>query len=190
MVFIDVHCHLDSRFYNAEEIEFIRKNKNKIIAIGEVGLDFLNEGADRENQKRVFQKFIELAKELDKPLVVHSRKAEKECIEMLEKSNVKKVIMHCFSGKKTLIDKIAGKGWMFSVPASVKYNEHFQNLVKRVDISQLLCETDSPFLHPFREEKNEPSFVVEGYKKIAEIKGMSLIDVEKMVEGNFKRLFY
>ena len=245
-MFIDVHCHLDSRFYSAgevgevveiakkenvklivangigisenkevielakkykeirgalgvhpteilrdidEEIEFIRANAGKIIAIGEVGLDFLESGADREKQKKVFQKFIELAIELNKPLIVHSRKAEKECVEMLEESGAKKIVMHCFSGGFKLIDRISANGWSFSVPASVKYNEHFQNLVRRVELSQLLCETDSPFLHPLREGKNEPAFVVESYRKIAEIKGKSLKEVEREIEGNFRKLF-
>ena len=171
-----------------EEIEFIEKNSDKIVAIGEVGLDFL-EKDNKEEQKKVFGKFIELSKKLDKPIIVHSRKAEKECVEILEKFGATKVVMHCFSGRKSLIDKIKENGWSFSIPASVKYNEHFQNLVQRVDISQLLCETDSPFLHPERGEKNEPALVVEGYKKISEIKKISLEKVEELIEKNYKKMF-
>ena len=80
-----------------DEIDFIRKNKEKVIGIGEVGLD-LKESDEIKRQKIIFEKFIKLSKELDIPIVVHSRKAEKEAIEVLEKNNCKKVVMHCFNG--------------------------------------------------------------------------------------------
>lgn len=174
------------------EIEFIRKNSKAIIGIGEVGLDF-KDSPNRtiiEKQKQVFRRFIELSQELDKPLVVHSRKAEVECIELLEDLKAKKVIMHCFSGKKKLIHRIKKNGWFASIPASVKYNKQFQDNVNELDMKNLLCETDSPFLHPNKEENNSPDKVVESYKKIAEIKKISLGEVENMIELNFKNLFF
>lgn len=245
-MFIDVHCHLDSRFYDDKEvkevvgravragvgivvasgighseneevldlierfgivrgvlgmhpsekfgdwkseIDFVRKNAKKIIGIGEIGLDFLETKNSESEQKKVFAEFVKLGLELDLGLIVHSRKAEKECVEILEELGAKRVVMHCFSGRKSLIDRIASNGWSFSVPASVKYNEHFQNLVNRVDIFQLLCETDSPFLHPSRNGQNEPAFVVESYRAIARIKGVSVGEVEKRVGENFEKLF-
>ena len=97
--------------------------------------------------------------------------------------------MHCFSGKSRLIAQVAGNGWSFSIPANIKFSEHFQKLVKKVDIPQLLCETDTPFLHPDKKRDNEPANVIESYKKIAEIKGISLQECEKTIEENYKRLF-
>jgi TatD DNase family protein len=81
-------------------------------------------------------------------------------------------------------------GWFFSIPTSVTFIEHFQKIAKEVPIEQILCETDSPYLHPVRGMRdNEPANVVEGYKKIAEIKGISLEECEQRIEGNYRGLF-
>jgi TatD DNase family protein len=170
------------------ELEFIRKNTGGIVAIGEVGMDF-KESEEKERQGEIFRKVIDLAIEIDKPLIVHSRKAEKEVIEMLEKAGAKKVIMHCFCGNFKLVAKIVENGWSITVPTSVKNSEHFQKIIAEVPLGNLLCETDSPFLHPDKERWNEPMNVIVSYKKIAEIKGISLGEVEKKIEGNFDRLF-
>ena len=171
-----------------KEIDFIRKNKKNLVAIGEVGLDF-KESEEKERQIRIFERFIELSNELDKPIIVHSRKAEEECIEALEKMNSKKVVMHCFSGNFRLVKKIADNGWYLTIPANVKFSEHFQKVAEMIDIKQLLCETDSPYLHPEKKWPNEPANVIESYKKIAKIKKMKLKDVEKQIEENYKKLF-
>jgi TatD DNase family protein len=171
-----------------EEIKFIRMNKKKIVALGEVGMDF-KENNETEKQRKIFQKIINLALEIDKPLIVHSRKAEKEVIEMLEKNNVKKVVMHCFSGNFKLVERIIANGWMLTIPTSVKNSEHFQRVIGITPIEQLLCETDSPFLHPNKEQNNVPANVVESYKKIAEIKNLDIEKVEKEIEKNFERIF-
>ena len=171
-----------------EEIEFIRDNEEDIVAIGEVGID-QKEKKDLDKQKENFQKFIKLAMDLDKPIIVHSRKAEKEAIKMLEESGIKKVVMHCFSGKSSLVNKIVKNGWMFSVPTNVVYSDQMRSLVKRAPIAQILCETDSPFMHPEKKRNNEPKNVIEGYKIIARIKGMKLEEVEEQVEENYKSMF-
>lgn len=170
------------------EIDFIRKNKEKVVAIGEVGLDF-KESKEIDKQIKNLSKFIDLAKELDVPIIVHSRKAEKECVELLEKTGAKKVIMHCFSGDFKLVEKIKNNKWSFSIPAIVKFSEHFQKLAREIPIEQLFCETDSPYLHPEKKTNNEPALVVEGYKKIAEIKGISLRECESKIENNYNNLF-
>lgn len=173
----------------SKQIEIIRKNKDKIIAIGEVGLD-LKEARQIEKQKENFEKFIKLALELDKPIIVHSRKAEEEAIEVLEKMKAKKVIMHCFSGNFKLVKRVIDNGWCLTIPSNVTFSEHFQKVAKEAPIGQLFCETDSPFLHPVKGQRdNEPMNVVKSYKKVAEIKGMKLEDAEKKIEDNYKRLF-
>jgi TatD DNase family protein len=171
-----------------KEIEFIKKNKKKIIAIGEVGLD-LKKSDNLENQKKILEKFINLAKELDKPIIIHSRKAEKEVIEFLESFKIKKVVMHCFSGNMNLVKRIINNNWCLSIPANIKNSTHFQSIVKEAPIENLLCETDSPFLHPDKERENSPINVIESYKKIAEIKKLSIYQTEKIIENNFKRVF-
>ena len=175
-----------------EEIDFIRKSKNEIVAISEVGLDFV----DGESKEQVsdFQKMIELAQELHKPIVIHSRKAELKCVEMLESSSLKKIVMHCFCGKKSLVKRISDNGWCFSVPATVVRSQQFQELVKMVPLSQLFCETDSPYLSPYKSEDNsfmvnEPSYVLESYKKIAEVKQLEIEEVANNIYLNWQRVF-
>ncbi len=170
------------------EIDFIKKNREKVKAIGEVGMD-LHHIKLLGKQKEIFEKFIRLAKELNKPLIVHSRKAEEETVKLLERHNCKKVIMHCFSGNKELVKRIIKNKWFLSIPCIVKYSEHFQNIVKIAPIEQLFCETDSPFLHPDKKRNNEPSNIIEAYKKIAEIKSLSMKEAERSIEENYIRLF-
>ena len=169
-----------------EEIEFIKKNK--ISAIGECGLDY-SKNENPEKQKDIFEKLISLAEKMNKPIVVHSRKAEQDCIDMLESSDIKKVLLHCFSGKKRLVKKAADLGYYFSIPANVVRAHNFQIMVEEVDINQLFCETDSPYLSPFKERMNEPAFVVESYKKIAEIKNMELNEVINNIWANWQKVF-
>ena len=172
------------------EIEFIKKNKEKISAIGEVGIDLKHAKEDSlETQKENLKKFVNLARELNIPVVIHSRKAEKECIELLEKLNYNKIIMHCFSGNMKLVSRIINNNWNLSIPANVKHSEHFQKIVEVTPIENLFCETDSPFLHPDKLRDNEPSNVIESYKKISEIKNLPLVEVEKQIEENYNELF-
>lgn len=171
-----------------DELKFIENNKNKIAAIGEVGLDF-KETEEKLKQTQVFIKIIQLAQKINKPLIIHSRKAEKEVIEILEKAKAEKVVMHCFSGKKSLIEKIKQNSWFMSIPSNVTFSEHFQMAIKILPIENILCETDSPYLHPFKEQNNEPANVIESYKKIAEIKGLTLKQTEKLIEKNYEKLF-
>ncbi|MBU4069635.1 MAG: TatD family hydrolase [Nanoarchaeota archaeon] len=172
------------------EIEFIRKNKSKIVAISEIGLD-LKQAPEKTflKQKKNLLKFIELSQKLDVPLIVHSRKAEQQTIELLESSNYKKIIMHCFSGKLKLVKRIIDNDWFLSIPTCVKHSEHFQKIIELAPITRFFCETDSPFLHPDKLQNNEPANVIESYKAIARIKGLKLTQVEKQIEKNYMELF-
>ena len=169
------------------EMDFIRKNKNRIVAVSEIGLDFAN-GEDKQ-QIGDFEKMIMLAEELKKPIVVHSRKAELKCVEMLESSKNKKIVMHCFSGKKSLVKRIADNGWFLTVPTIVVRSQQFQEIARNVPISQLFCETDSPYLSPYKNQLNEPAFVIESYNKIAEIKGMDVIEITNSIYMNWQKVF-
>lgn len=170
-----------------DEIYFIKKNKNNIVAISEVGLDFVN-GEDKQ-QIEDFEKMIKLAEELKKPIVVHSRKAELKCVEMLESSSNKKIVMHCFSGKKHLVKRIADNGWFLTVPTIVVRSQQFQDIVKSVPITQLFCETDSPYLSPYKGQWNEPAFVIESYNMIAKIKDMDIAETANNIYMNWQKAF-
>ncbi|MBN2112151.1 TatD family hydrolase [Candidatus Woesearchaeota archaeon] len=172
-------------------LEFIKKNKDKCVAIGECGLDYHWIKDKQEEMKDVFQKVIELVEKLKKPIIVHTRKAELDCVEMLESSSIspKKILLHCFGGNKKLIQRAAGNGWNFSIPPVIVRLQHFQMMAELVNISQLLTETDAPYLSPYPGKINEPAFVAETIKKIAEIKKITEEDTANNIYMNYKRLF-
>lgn len=169
-----------------KELEFI--SKQNIVAIGEVGLDFFKV-PNHEKQERIFLKFIELAKKMDVPMIVHSRGAEERVFELLQQQGAKKVVMHCFSGSLELAEKAEKAGYMFSIPPAIANSKKFQKLAKRISVSQLLTETDSPFLSPVPKERNEPKNVEVVLKKISEIKKLEFSEVKKIFFMNFRRFF-
>jgi len=169
-----------------QEIEFIRKNKDNLVFIGEIGMDFAL--VKDSSQQELFLKMIELAESIKKPIIVHSRKAEKEVIDVIESSKIKKVIMHCFSGNLSLVKKIEDNGWFISIPPNIVRSSHFQEIVKKVNINQLLTETDAPFLAPEKDGRNEPSNVLFAVKKIAELKGMDALEVQNNIFMNYNKL--
>ncbi|MEE9525147.1 MAG: TatD family hydrolase [Candidatus Woesearchaeota archaeon] len=172
-----------------EELKWIMQNNDKCVAIGECGLDYKWVKGKEKEQQKIFQKVIDVVEKINKPIIVHSRKAELDAVEMLESSKIKKVIMHCFSGKKSLINRVADNGWSFSIPPIITRLQHFQTVVEMVNISQLLTETDAPYLSPFPGERNESAFVVETIKKIAEIKRMTEEDVANNIYMNYTNMF-
>ena len=176
------------------EFKFIEEDKDKIAAIGEIGMDF--HWADKEKtiakQTENFRKIIQFAKKMKKPIVIHSRKAELECIDILEKELPNKEIpvdMHCFGGSKKLIKRAADLDFYFSIPPIIVKLEHFQMMTEIVDIKQILTETDAPWLSPFADKKNEPAYVIETVKKIAEIKGLSVEKTAEQIWKNYIRVF-
>jgi TatD DNase family protein len=172
-----------------EELQWIMENKDKCVAVGECGMDF-NWGREHiDEQKKVFGKVIELVEKIDKPIIVHTRKAELECIEMLESSNIKKIVLHCCMARKHLIKRAADNGWYMSIPPIITRLQHFQTMVDIVNISQLLTETDAPYLSPFPGERNEPAFVIETIKKIAEIKNVMPEEAANIIWINYNHLF-
>lgn len=180
----------DDQFDVDSEIDFIRKNRTRIIALGECGLDFMNSDAlQRKEQIRTFKKMIALAEELNKPIIVHSRKAEESVIDVLQSSSIKKVVLHCFCGKKGLIKKAEDAGYYFSVPTNIVRAHNFQYLVDKVNIGRILTETDAPCLSPYKGRRNEPAFIIETLKKIAEIKKMDVEEVSKIIFMNYQGLF-
>ena len=177
-----------------EEIKWIELHKNDCVAIGEIGLDYNFEDFQtdeaREMQKIVFRKLLKLAKKIKKPVIIHSRKAELDAIEILE-SDFKggKVIMHCFNGKKSLIQRGVDNGWFFSVPPVITRLQHFQTLVEMVPLKQILTETDSPYLSPVAGTRNEPANVSVTLVEIAKIKKISEKEVAEQIFNNAKTLF-
>jgi TatD DNase family protein len=185
----------NSKMSLKDNLELIQKNKDKIIGIGEIGLDMHN-GKNLQKQIQDLKLLITLAIKLDKPIILHTRKAEEETLNILDEYNLSpsKVILHCFSGKTSLIKKAIEKGYIFSIPTNVVRSESFQNLVKICPINQILTETDGPYLSPYKNSdnsfnRNEPAFIKESIKTIAKIKNITEKEAEEAVYSNFKRIF-
>lgn len=172
-----------------KEFKFILANKNKIISIGEAGMDFKMDLKFQDKQRENFLKIINFCEKIDKPIVIHSRKAETEIIEMLANSKLKKVVLHCFEGRKHIIDKAISLGYSFSIPCTILKIQHFQELVKKAPIQQLLTETDAPWLSPVAGVRNDSSNVKLSVEKIAELKGITYKECENLIFMNYQRTF-
>ncbi|VVB81343.1 Tat-linked quality control protein TatD [uncultured archaeon] len=173
------------------ELEFIKQNKENIAGIGEAGLDFhwVKDKQLREKEKENFAKIIKLAEDIKKPLIVHTRDAETECVEMLESSSVKTVILHCFTGRKHIIKKAIDKGYFFSIPAIIQKLQHFKMVAEMASINQLLSETDGPWLSPIPGKPNEPANVLYVIRNIAQVKNFTEEEVANNLWLNFQRVF-
>ena len=171
--------------------DFIRQNHSILAAIGEVGLDYwaVKEEPDKERQREILKRFIELAQELNLPLNVHSRSAGRHAIALLLENNAVRVQMHAFDGKSGAALSAVEAGYFFSIPPSVARSRQKQKLVKRLPLSCLLIETDSPVLGPSPNERNEPANIRQSAKAIAALKDISEEAVIAAVSENTERLY-
>jgi len=173
------------------DLTFIKANKDKMLAIGEIGLDYHHTTDPQliKIQQDRFHTILEQLSTVNKPFVVHTRKAEKDVIDILEAKSIKRVDFHCFTGNYKLVKRIIENGWFFSIPPNILRSLHFQGLVSMTPFSQLLTETDSPYLSPPPKQRNEPSFVKFSVQKIAELKNIDEHEAEKIIFMNYQKLF-
>jgi len=171
--------------------DYIRENKGNIVAIGEVGLDYwkVKENKDRETQKNIFRSFIDLAMDIGRPLIVHSRSAGKYALEILIEKGASKVCMHAFDGSATNAQAGGQAGYYFSIPPSIVRSQQKQKLVERIPLENLLLESDTPMLGPVKGEKNTPENIVVAAEKIAEIKETTVEEVAEKTTRNAEKLF-
>ena len=177
--------------------EIIKKinSNDKIIGVGESGLDFYYNNSDKDKQIKSFKNHINAALELNFPLIVHSRNAEDETYEILKNSDKNlKILMHCFTGSHSFALKLMELNSYFSASGIItfKNSNDLQNTFKQLPLDRLLIETDSPFLapEPMRGKKNEPSFVRYTLKKLSELKNIEAQELDKITTENFNRLFF
>ena len=176
----------------AEEMQaLIRKERSRLVAIGEVGLDYwvVKEESGKDLQKMIFKSFIDLAKELDLPVNVHSRSAGRHAIALLLECGAERVQMHAFDGKASAARPAIDAGFFFSIPPSVIRSRQKQKLVKNLPLGNLLVETDSPVLGPERNQRNEPANLSISIKAIAELKDIHELEVIEAVTENTRRLY-
>lgn len=170
----------------------IELNIDNAVALGETGLDFnrLKGEEARVKQEKLFTVFLELATEYQMPLVIHARDAEEKALEMVKKyRKIPQVIFHCYGGDLSTAERIVEHGYFISISTIVCFSKHHQELVLKIPLSNLITETDSPYLSPFKGQRNEPSFVAETVKTIAEVKSLSVDDVSTVTENNARDIF-
>jgi len=173
-----------------ETIRLIRRYKDRIIGIGEVGLDYywIKEPEKRGKGMDNFRKFVSLAKELNFPLVVHSRDAESDMVEELKAQSIK-ALLHCFGGSAELGKKAISLGCLVSIPTSVVYSKRKQELVEKIPLEAMVLESDAPYLAPTPRERNTPLNIRIAAEKIAEIKGIEYDEVAEITTRNAREFF-
>lgn len=171
--------------------------EDKVVAIGECGLDFFrllkNREAHMYQQEMSFRKHIELALSLSLPLIVHSREAYGETLKILREEGVTKGVVHCFTGSIEDAMSFMDLGLYVSFTGIISFpnTRDLEEVVRQVPLGRMMIETDAPFLAPqaYRGERNEPAYVIEVAKRVAEIKGMSFEEVAMMTTQNARDLF-
>ena len=177
-----------------EIIKNVSSNK-KIIAIGESGLDFYYNHSSKEKQKSSFKSHIEAAINLNVPIIVHSRNAEKETFDILNeyKKSKPKILMHCFTGSTEFANKLLTLGSYFSASGIItfKKSSDLRETFRLIPDDKLLIETDSPYLapEPMRGRKNEPSYIKHTLEKLAVIKNVGVDKIDRVTSQNFNILF-
>ena len=170
-------------------------NNSKIIGIGETGLDFFYNHSEKSDQIKSFESHIEAALELKIPLIIHSRNAEKEMLDVFNNYTNEnlKILMHCYTGSKNFAEKLLSFHAYFSASGIItfKNSKELQETFKFIPLNKLLIETDSPYLapEPHRGKKNEPSFVIHTAEKLANLKNVSSIELINKTSSNFENLF-
>ena len=177
---------------NIEEMRRLAQNA-KVVAIGEIGLDYYYDNSPREDQRKWFKVQLELAKELDLPVIIHSRDASQETFDIIMESGVKEGVIHCFSGSYELAKEYVKRGFYLGIGGSLTFKNAKKTVevVEGIDLDHILIETDCPYLTPVphRGERNDSSYLKFVVEKIAEIKGISTDEVAQVSSENAKKLF-
>ena len=193
-----VHPH-DARLYDDEAERLlldVLRGSGRVVALGEIGLDYYYDNSPREVQREVFARQLRLAREEGLPVIIHSREADEDTAEILrrelEGSGVRGM-MHCFGGGKALADSALGLGFMVSFAGNVTFKkaEALREVAAVVPLERLLVETDCPFLAPvpFRGRRNEPAYVVETARFLAGLRGVGHEEMGRVTTENFASLF-
>jgi TatD DNase family protein len=194
---VGIHPHDASQLDSSiiEELRQLALGNDKIVAIGEIGLDYFRDHSPRDVQQKAFRRQIALARELGKPIIVHDREAHADVLTTLieEKAADTGGVLHCFSGDLDMARKVIDLGFYISFPGTITYpkNAAIRQIIETLPIESLLVETDCPYLspQPFRGKRNEPAHVRVTAEALADIKGLSLADVARITSLNCRRLF-
>ena len=193
-----IHPHETKKFVHVDKTFILnsKKDNNKIIGIGETGLDFYYNFSEKNIQRKSFIEHINAALELNIPIIVHTREAENDTCEILKSENKNsnlKILIHCFTGSKEFVKKLLDINCYVSVSGIITFNSSTElaETVSFIPIEKLLVETDSPYLSPmpFRGKPNEPSYIIHTIDKLSLIKKMPKKKIISNTTNNFKKLF-
>lgn len=193
-----IHPHnaakVDTKTYT-QLASLYENNISKVVGYGEIGLDYVKEYAPRDIQVQQFRNQLQIARDLNLPVIIHDRDAHDDTMHIL-KSNAPYLaggVMHCFSGDSTMARKIIDLGFYISIPGIVTFNksETLQQVVREIPLEHIILETDGPFLAPvpFRGKTNKPEYLVFTAGKIAELKDVPLAEVARRTTVNAEALF-
>lgn len=193
---VGVHPH-DVKDMDEDTIEVLKalSNNKKVVAIGEIGLDFYRDNSPRDQQRKWFRRQIELAKEVKLPMIIHDRDANQETFDTLNEYDAGEFgcLMHCYSGSLELAQEYIKRGIYISIAGPITFNNSrkLPEIAKEIPLEWLLVETDSPYLTPVphRGKRNEPAYVKFVAEEIAKAKGISLEEVAHQTTANAKKLF-
>lgn len=191
---VGVHPH-DAARADDQSFDELKKlaQDPKVVAYGEIGLDYFRNISPHETQIDMFAKQMELAQELNLPVIIHDRDAHEQTLRMVKASGIRRGVFHCFSGDWTMAKQCIDLGFYISVPGVVTFDKStvLQDVVRNAPIDSLLLETDCPYLTPapHRGKRNEPAFIIHTAKKVAEIKELSWEDVARSAAQNTRKLF-
>ncbi|MCA0151267.1 MULTISPECIES: TatD family hydrolase [Rossellomorea] len=188
---------VDAIDMNDEDLAWIEELSQhpKVVAIGEMGLDYHWDKSPKDVQKEVFRKQIQLAKKVKLPIVIHNREATQDIVDILREEGAEEVggIMHCFSGSPEIAQECVEMNFYISLggPVTFKNAKKPKDVAKEIPLEKLLIETDCPYLapHPYRGKRNEPAYVKLVAEQIAELKEVSLEEVERITTENAIKLF-
>ncbi len=192
---VGVHPH-DAKSLSEERLntlEALAKNP-KVVAIGEIGLDYYYEFSPRDTQREWYKKQLDLANRLSLPVIIHSRDAAQETFDILKDSPVREGVIHCYSGSAQMAKGYEKMGFYIGVGGVVTFKgaKDLVETVAAVSLDKILIETDCPYLspEPFRGQRNDSTKLKYVVKKIAEIKGITEAQVEEATEANARKLFF
>lgn len=175
------------------KMEKLAKNNKKIVAVGEVGLDYYWDKSFVELQKEVFIKQIKMAGRLNLPLIIHDREAHKDCFDILKEHKAEKVLFHCFSGSTEFMRECVKQGWYIALGGVVTFKNavKIKDVAREIPLDKLVLETDSPYLTPvpFRGKPNKPAYVRYVAEEIAKIREMPYEELADITTTNTERFF-
>ena len=176
-----------------EKMEEIARNNSKIVAVGEIGLDYYWDKSFVDLQKEVFIKQIKMAQRLNLPIVVHDREAHKDCFDILKENKAENVLFHCFSGSVEFMKECVREGWYIALGGVVTFKNavKMKDVAREVPLDRLVLETDSPYLTPvpYRGKPNKPAYVRYVAEEIAKIRNLPLEELIDVTTTNAERFF-